>query len=79
MKPYSQTIFQEIYPRIQTLYKYYHLKKHHKISMQVFQEVMNLTCQEIMRSCTFYEEVENKGSQWELLLKEYKNRKEIKE
>ena len=39
--------------------------------MNVFQNQMNINCQELMRLCTFYEEIQHKGPQWELVLKEY--------
>ena len=70
MKP-EQHIFNTIFPRIQTLFKYYQLKKHHRISMQVFQEQMTQASQELLQLCTFYEEVENRGAQWELLYQHF--------
>lgn len=74
-KPEHQ-VFKNIFPKLQTLWKYYFLRKQNRISMQVFQEMMNRTCQEIMRDCTFYEEISNQGSQWELLWKEFKKNQE---
>ena len=74
--PEEQQVFQAIYPYLQRMYKYYHLKRSHKINMQVFQEQMNISCQEIMRLCTFYEEISNHGSQWELVWKDFKKNQE---
>ena len=70
MKP-EQQIFRSIFSLLQRQYKYYCLKKHHRISMQVFQEQMTLAGQELLQLCTYYEEVEHRGSQWELLYQHY--------
>lgn len=69
----QEQIFQSMYPIIKSLFKYYHLKSKKKINMNIFQNHMNTNCQELMRLCTFYEEVQHKGPQWELVLKEYQN------
>ena len=70
MKP-EQQIFRSIFSLLQRQYKYYFLRKHYRISMQVFQEQMTLAGQELLQLCTYYEEVENRGTQWELLFQDY--------
>ena len=70
IKP-EQQIFQSIFSVLQQQYKYYYLKKNHRINMQVFQEQMTLSSQRLLQLCTYYEEIENRGAQWELLFQDY--------
>ena len=65
------SILQDIFHLVQRLLKYQRLRYVHKISMQVYQEEMNTTCQEIMRLCTFYQEFEDPGPQYSLVQEAY--------
>ena len=70
------SILQDIYHLVQQLLKYQRLRYVHKISMQVYQEEMTTTCQEIMRLCTFYQELEEPGPQYYVVKEAYQQYQE---
>lgn len=70
------SILQDIYHLVQHLLKYQRLRYFHKVSMQVYQEEMNQTCQEIMRLCTFYQELEEPGPQFNIVKEAYQQYRE---